>query len=313
MNNGWIYREQVKSVDAGQTILDYYTQKYRHSSREEWQARIEFKQILLDNLVVSSDAILQAGDNLVYHRSPWNEPKVPLDFEVLYEDKDLLVINKPSGLPVIPGGGFLDHTLLSLLKKKYSQNMPVPIHRLGRGTSGLMLLGRSPLGKSSLAQQMRRSTAGQDGSQLGKVYRVLVEKNPLQDSFAIDLPIGKIPHPRLGYIYGSTPKGKYARSECRVIERYRNRTLLEVTIFTGRPHQIRIHMASVGYPLIGDPLYIEGGTFAPIEEKQRTIPVPGDCGYFLHAYQLSFIHPRSQEKLDFECPTPNNWDDEIAR
>ncbi|MCC0176181.1 RluA family pseudouridine synthase [Waterburya agarophytonicola K14] len=309
MNNGWIYRDQVKDVDAGKTILDYYTQKYRHSSQEQWQVRIESREILLNNIVVSSDTILQAGDNLIYHRSPWREPEVPLHFEVLYEDRDLLVINKPSGLPVMPGGGFLEHTLLSLLKQKYPQDTPVPIHRLGRGTSGLMLLGRSPLGKSSLARQMRRSTIGQDTPQLNKVYRVLVQKNSISDRLTIEQPIGKISHPVLGYLYGATDRGKYAHSQSKVIERYPNHTLVEVTIFTGRPHQIRIHMAAAGYPLVGDPLYIAGGTFAPITKETQSIPVPGDCGYFLHAYQLSFIHPRSQQKQNFKCSTPDNWDD----
>ena len=312
MNKGWIYREQVKAVDAGQTVLDYYTSKYRHSSGSQWQTRIESGQVLLNDLTATAKTFVQTGDSLTYHRSPWVEPQVPLEFEILYEDLDLLIINKPSGLPVIPGGGFLEHTLLWQLKTIYPQNTtPTPIHRLGRGTSGLLLLGRSQLAKSSLAQQMRHSTIGQGISQLNKVYRALVRGNSISDRLTIEQPIGKIPHPVLGYIHGATPNGKYAHSEIQVIQRYARHTLIEVTISTGRPHQIRIHTAAEGYPLLNDPLYIPGGTFAPIDltqEKQATIPVPGDCGYFLHAYRLSFIHPRSQQKLDFECPTPKNWE-----
>lgn len=306
MNQGWIYRERVKAIDAGQTVLDYYTKKYRHSNRSQWQARIESGQILLERVSTSPETILKTGENLEYHRQPWTEPKVPLEFEILYEDLDLLIINKPSGLPVIPGGGFLKHTLLWQLKKHYPQETPTPIHRLGRGTSGVLLLGRSQLAKSSLAAQMRRSTAEQGNSQLKKVYRVLVLGNVKSDRLIIKQPIGKISHPLLGYIYGAIPQGKHAHSESKVIQHYHNHTLLEVTIFTGRPHQIRIHMASIGYPLLGDPLYIKGGTFAPIQE-QKTIPVPGDCGYYLHAYHLSFVHPRSQEQLNFKCPTPTEW------
>ena len=300
MNRGWIYRDRIASKDAGKTVLNYYTQKYSHSSLQEWQTRIESGLILLGDRVVTIDTILKSGDKLAYHRQPWSEPEVTLKFEVLYEDRDILVINKPSGLPVIPGGGFLEHTLLWQLKKLYPQDTPTPIHRLGRGTSGLLLLGRSPLGKSSLAQQMRRSTLGQDSSQLTKVYRVLVQKNPPCDRFTIDRFIGKIPHPVLGYIYGATPDGKSALSECKVIQRYEDRALLEVRILTGRPHQIRIHMAAEGYPLLGDPLYIAGGTFASITKEMESIPVPGDCGYFLHAYKIAFIHPRSQQKLNFQ-------------
>jgi 23S rRNA pseudouridine1911/1915/1917 synthase len=156
---------------------------------------------------------------------------------------------------------------------------------------------------------MRNSTAELDISQFIKIYRVLVSGNSISDRLTIEEPIGKIPHPILGYIYGATSQGKYARSQSKVIQRYDEYTLLEVTIFTGRPHQIRIHLATVGYPLLGDPLYIAGGTFAPIPEsvEPQAIPVPGDCGYFLHAYRLSFVHPKSFKKLNFQCPTPPEW------
>ena len=307
MNQGWIYRERVKAIDAGQTILDYYTKKYRHSSQSQWQARIESGFVLLDRATTSPKTILQTGASLEYHRQSWTEPQVPLKFEILYEDRDLLVIDKPAGLPVIAGGGFLKHTLLWQLKKYYPQDTPTPIHRLGRGTSGLLLLGRSQLAKSSLSAQMRYKTIGQN-LQLNKVYRVLVRGNIISDRLTIKQPIGKIPHPRLGYIYGASDRGKFAYSESKVIQRYDSHTLLEVTIFTGRPHQIRIHMASVGYPLLGDPLYITGGTFAPISKQQKTIPVPGDCGYFLHAYRLSFVHPQTCKQLVFQCPVPKNWE-----
>ena len=307
MNQGWIYRERVASIDAGQTILDYYSNKYRHSSKAQWQKRIAAGRVLLDGQPVSQTTIVRYRDRLAYHRQPWNEPEVPLNFEVLYEDRELLVINKPSGLPVLPGGGFLEHTLLWQLKKHYPNNPPVPIHRLGRGTSGLILLGRSPLAKSHLTQQLRNSTNRQDKSQIKKIYRVLVSGNSIADRLTITQKIGKIPHPILGYIYAATPEGKPARSECRAIARFRHCTLLEVEIFTGRPHQIRIHLATVGYPLLGDPLYIAGGGFAEATSDRQPIPVPGDCGYFLHAYRLSFIHPRTIQQMSFKCPTPEFW------
>ncbi|MEM7595215.1 MAG: RluA family pseudouridine synthase [Cyanobacteria bacterium P01_A01_bin.83] len=307
MNQGWIYWEQIKAADAGETVLEYYSQKYRHSSQQEWQAKINSGQILLNGKPATTATVLQIRDQLAYHRQPWIEPEVPLNFATIYEDSELLLINKPSGLPVLPGGGFLEHTLLWHLKKRYSQNIPVPVHRLGRGTSGLMLLARSQEAKSHLAQQMRDSTIGQKNSQLNKVYRVLVSGNLVGDRLSITQPIGKIPHPVLGYIYGATPQGKHAHSESQVIERYQNCTLIEVKIFTGRPHQIRIHLAAAGYPLLGDPLYVAGGTFAKIDCDQKQIPVPGDCGYFLHAYRLSFVHPQTLQQMSFKSPVPKAW------
>ena len=301
MNQGWTYYDCITSAEDGQTVLDYYSQKYRHSTRSQWQTKIESGQILRDCQPVTSKTILKTKDKLAYHRQPWIEPEVPLKFEILFEDRDLLVVNKPSGLPVIPGGGFLEHTLLWQLKKQYYNNTPVPIHRLGRGTSGLLLLARSQLAKSDLSRQMRHSTIEQD-NEIDKVYRVLVS-GLVKNNLTIAQPIGKISHPVLGYIYGATSQGKYAKSECRVIKHYNNCTLLEVKIFTGRPHQIRIHLAAAGYPLLGDPLYVAGG-IAKINCDSESIPVPGDCGYFLHAYRLSFTHPRSLQAMNFKCPTP---------
>ena len=304
MNQGWTYCEQVKPANAGQTVLEYYTQRYRHSSQQQWQTRIESGQVLLNSQPVGVATILKPKDRLTYHRSPWVEPEVPLEYKVLYEDRDLLLINKPSGLPVMPGGGFLEHTLLWQLKKDYPHNPPVPVHRLGRGTSGLLLLGRSTLAKSHLAKQMRDSTLKQNSSQISKVYRALVAGSSLAKHLTIDRPIGKVSHPILGYIYGATAVGMSAHSECRVIERYAKSSLVEVKITTGRPHQIRIHLAAAGYPLLGDPLYLKGGTVKIANSAASKIPVPGDCGYFLHAYAIDLIQPRTLEVMSFQCPVP---------
>ena len=108
----------------------------------------------------------------------------------------------------------------------------------------------------------------------------------------------------MGYLYGATPTGKFAQSDCRVLEKNSTKTLLEITILTGRPHQIRIHLAAIGYPLLGDPLYDVGG-IAKITSVDSKISVPSDCGYSLHAHQLSFLHPISQEKISFiSLPPP---------
>lgn len=298
VNQGWSYRERVDRRSVGQTVLDYYTRRYRHSSPSEWQERIAAGQVVLNDRVTTVEERLQAGQWLTYHRPPWEEPEVPLAFDILYEDEDLWVIAKPAGLPVLPGGGFLEHTLLWQLQQQSPQDTPIPIHRLGRGTSGLMLLARSPLARSHLTQQMR-------DRQIRKVYRALVGSGDLADRFTITQPIGKLPHPVLGYVYGAIADGLPAHSECQVVQRRSDTTLLEVTILTGRPHQIRIHLAAAGYPLIGDPLYTVGGVprLASLNQPEK-LPVPGDCGYHLHAYHLSFNHPRTGRSLRITCPAP---------
>ena len=305
LNQGWIYEEKVPRSAAGQTVLQYYATRYHHSNEQEWRAKIESGQVFLNGERVFAETILQSGQNLAYHRPPWSEPTVPLSFEIIYEDRDLLAIAKPSGLPVLPGGGFLENTLLWQIKKIYPQNTPVPIHRLGRGTSGLLLLAKSALAKSSLSSQMRtNSTKTPKGERIEKIYLAKVNNannSVIPDRFTVTNPIGKIPHPHLGYIYGATTTGKFAHSECQVVQRNPDSTIIQVTILTGRPHQIRIHLAAAGFPLMGDPLYGIGGI---PQLKQDAIAVPGDCGYHLHAYRLAFTHPKSNERINLICPAP---------
>ncbi|MEB3337224.1 MAG: RluA family pseudouridine synthase [Leptolyngbyaceae bacterium] len=298
MNSGWIYREQVNPSAEGLTVLEYYTNYYRHSSQMEWQTRIQAGQVLLDGTQTTAETHLKRGQCLTYHRPPWQEPEVPLDFAIAYEDSDLLVVAKPSGLPVLPGGGFLEHTLLWQLQQRYPQETPIPIHRLGRGTSGLILLARSPAVRAALSKQMR-------DQQMHKIYRTLVCGTSLPDRFTITQPIGKIPHPVLGHVYAAHGDGLPAQSECQVLQRYADTSLLEVQILTGRPHQIRIHLAAAGYPLLGDPLYGVGGVPLTVEEATPgSLPVPGDCGYHLHALHLAFTHPSSGQPLHLTCPAP---------
>ena len=305
VNNGWTYREQIDRSAQGLTVLDYYTQRYRHSSRAKWADRIQSGQILLDEVAITAETRLLAGQQLSYRRSPWQEPDVPLTFEVLYEDADLMVVAKPSGLPVLPGGGFLEHTLLWQLQQRYPAETPLPIHRLGRGTSGLMLLARSPTARAYLSQQLRENTLKPlHDRPMHKIYRALVQGNPPDDRFTITEPIGKQVHPVLGYVYAALPQGAFAQSDCQVLRRDTTTALVEVSILTGRPHQIRIHLAAAGYPLVGDPLYAIGGqpiTCTPSDSG--ILPVPGDCGYHLHALHLTFVHPHGHS-MTFTCPPP---------
>jgi 23S rRNA pseudouridine1911/1915/1917 synthase len=312
MNQGWVYIDRIRPQDAGTTILDFYAERYRHSNWAEWQSRIERGEVLLNSCRTSVDERLATGQRLEYHRPPWEEPEVPLSFDEIYRDEDLLVINKPAGLPVLPGGNFLEHTLLHQLKLKYPQNPPVPVHRLGRGTSGLMVLARSASARSTLSRQFREATAGAADAHaprpIGKTYRALLRAGDVPDRFTVTTAIGKVPHLVLGYVYGASEHGRPAHSEATVLQRSPNATLVEVAIRTGRPHQIRIHMAAAGYPLLGDPLYDVGGFPLAVDMSDpENMPVPGDVGYFLHAYRLGVLHPRTSQAMTWTCDQPASF------
>ncbi|XGB41764.1 MAG: RluA family pseudouridine synthase [Nodosilinea sp. LVE1205-7] len=319
-NQGWIYRDRITPSNHGVPILDFYAHRYRHSSRADWQTRLESGQIWVDQRLATIQDRLRSGQVLAYHRPAWQEPAVPLDFQVIYEDGDLLAIAKPAGLPVLPGANFLTHTLLYQLQQRYGDPTPLPVHRLGRGTSGVMVMARSTQARADLSRQFRHGTLQPPGrSSPGKIYRALIPPGDYPDQFTMTTAIGKRADANLGYIYGATPSGKPAHSQVTVLERQSTATLVEVIITTGRPHQIRIHLAAAGYPLVGDPLYGPGGvpmsTVVPARRQEtpgesspglgQTLAVPGDTGYYLHAHRLSLLHPHRQELLEFVAPLPS--------
>jgi len=288
LNRGFEYREHLGPAAAGRTVLDYLAGRYRHSSEGEWQRRISAGEVRLEDAVALSSDLLRAGQRLVWRRPPWEEPAVPLAFAILHRDEHLLAVAKPTGLPTVPNGGFLTHTLLHLVRRVAPG--ATPLHRLGRGTSGLVLFART-------AEARRAVAAAWRGGGVDKVYRALVTGTPPR-TLSIDTPIGLVGHPRLGRVYAAAREGRPALTLVRVIGPGVGGTIVEATIPTGRPHQIRIHLAAAGHPLVGDPLYVVGGGPGPDPG------LPGDGGYRLHAHRLALAHPTSGGRLDLECAPP---------
>jgi 23S rRNA pseudouridine1911/1915/1917 synthase len=289
-NQGYEYRERLDIDADGQTLLAYLSRRHRHSSQAEWTARIAAGQVLIDARPMPVESVLHRGSTLVWRRPPWVEPDAPRSFSILYEDEDLLAVAKPAGLPTLPGANFLQATLLHQVRI-YAPDA-APLHRLGRWTSGIVLCARS---QNARAHVMRQWSA----HQVGKRYRALAAGTPDVDEITVSTPIGPVPHALLGMLHAATAGGKPAFSRVTVLERRAAAFVCDVRIATGRPHQIRIHLAAAGHPLLGDPLYGVGGVPAA-----DTRALPGDPGYHLHAAELRVRHPRSGRELVIACEPP---------
>lgn len=288
LNQGYSYRHVLGPDALKQPIADYLARAFNHSSAGQWLERISQGEILLNGIPATPGDHLRPGQILVWNRPGWSEEPTPQSFDILYQDEHLVAVNKPGGLPTNPGAGFYQNTLLTLVRKQFPEARP--LHRLGRATSGLVLFGLN---------QKAASLVLKEWPHLQKRYLALAQGTAPEDTYDIRTPIGEIFHPRLGTVHAAHPEGKPSRSLATVLQRGSDSTLFQVDIFTGRPHQIRIHLSSIGFPLVGDPLYAPGGI-----PKSDNPGLPGDPGYWLHAHRLVLNHPITGISLNLEAPPP---------
>ena len=217
--------------------------------------------------------------------------------EILYQDSDLAVVYKPSGMVVHPAAGNPDGTLVNALLHKLDhlsgiggEIRPGIVHRIDKDTSGLLLVAKNDFSHAALSEQIKVHS-------VQRAYLAIAQGGFREDEGMIEGPIGR--HPVDRKKMAIVPNGKEAATHWRVIERLRGATLIECRLTTGRTHQIRVHMASIGHPLLGDPLY-----------GPKKMPYPVSGGQLLHAFRIGFVHPRSGEEMLFEAPPEprfTNW------
>jgi 23S rRNA pseudouridine1911/1915/1917 synthase len=220
---------------------------------------------------------------------------IPID--VVYEDRAVIVVNKPPGLVVHPGSGNWEGTLLNALLRHAPQLEAVPragiVHRLDKDTSGLLVVAKTLAAQTNLVRQLQARTVTRD-------YSAVVHGRVAADG-KVEAPIGR--HPVSRTRMAVVPRGKPATTHYRVVSRYCDATLLDCSLETGRTHQIRVHLASIGHSLVGDPVYgHRGGKHEPRAFQRQA----------LHARRLAFVHPESVRTMSWEAPMPEDMRELIA-
>lgn len=290
----------VSPEDAGQRLDRYLVTVLADISRSQLQTLIAEGAVQINGRASKPGYALRAGDEILVDRaaSSATHERVrarPLPLDVIYEDADLLIINKAPGMVVHPAPGHSEDTLVNALLAYYPQlqasdsdQRPGIVHRLDRDTSGLLIVAKHPRAQAALIEQMQRH-------EITKRYLALVEGNIALDQGSIDAPIGRNPRHRQQMAITATGVGsREARTHFRVLEHFARHTLLLVQLETGRTHQIRVHLKAIGHPVVGDPTYGSGNVLRGFNLQRQ----------FLHAYQLQFVHPFSGETLQIEAPLP---------
>ena len=235
---------------------------------------------------------LREGDELrveLPEAAPARVEAQDIPLEILYQDADLAVVYKPSGMVVHPAAGNPDGTMVNALLKHLDrlsgiggEIRPGIVHRIDKDTSGLLLVAKNDFSHASLSEQIKAHS-------VQRAYMAIVQGGMREDCGTVEGPIGR--HPTDRKKMAIVPGGRDAVTHWRVLEELKGATLLECRLTTGRTHQIRVHMASIGHPLLGDPLY-----------GPKKMPYPVQGGQLLHAFRIGFMHPRSGEEMLFEAP-----------
>ena len=287
---------EVGNGEQNLRIDKYLAQKLPDQSRSYIQKLIKDEQVTVHNQKIKSNYKVQSGDQLRVELPKLQEPDIlpediPLD--ILYEDEDVLVINKPKGMVVHPSAGHYSQTVVNAVLFHCKGQLsgingvlrPGIVHRIDMDTTGAIVICKNDKAHQILAEQLKEHS-------ITRKYRALVCGNMKEDTGTIVGAIGRHPIDRKKMAINEK-NGKPAVTHYKVLERFGNYTYIECQLETGRTHQIRVHMASKGHPLLGDVLY--GPTKCPFK-------LQGQC---LHAMVLGFMHPSTGEYLEFEAPLPN--------
>lgn len=281
--------------NMNERIDKFVALRFPDVSRTHIQKLIAEEYILVNNGTVKSNYKLNLGDEITVQIPKAIEPEIqaediPLD--VLFEDDDIIVINKPKQMVVHPARGHYTGTLVNALLYHCKDNLsgingimrPGIVHRIDMDTTGVLVVAKNDYAHNKLAEQLKVHS-------ISRIYEAIVHNVIYEDEGTVDAKIGRHPNNRLK-MEANVNDGKDAITHYKVLERFKNYTYIECMLETGRTHQIRVHMSSIGYPLLGDTIY--GPSKSPFHLTGQT----------LHARLLGFVHPRTSQYMEFSAPRP---------
>lgn len=291
------YLYEVQENEAGLRIDKYLSELINNMSRSFIQQIMDEGNVKVNNKIVKSNYKIRIKDSILVN-IPEPEPlrvepeNIPLD--ILYEDNDVIVVNKPQGMVVHPAVGNYTGTMVNALLAHCRDLSgingvirPGIVHRIDKDTSGVLVVAKNDYAHNSLSQQLKDHS-------MNRIYVALAEGSIKQQEGIVDAPLGRHPSDRLKFAV--VKQGKNAVTHYKVLENFNSATLIQCKLETGRTHQIRVHMAYIGHPLLGDPLY---------GFKRQRFNLQGQM---LHAKTLGFIHPTQNKYMEFESKLPEHFE-----
>ena len=296
---------RVDQEEQGIRIDKYLASRLPDYSRSFLQKLVGEGQVLAEGKPVKSNYKISAGEQISLSVPDAVEPEIvpePILLDILYEDASLLVINKPKGMVVHPCPGHYSGTLVNALMYHCKDQLsgingvmrPGIVHRIDQNTTGSLVVCKTDAAHRFLAQQLKDHS-------ITRKYRAIVHGNLKEEEGTVNAPIGRHPVDRKKMAVNERC-GRNAVTHYRVLERFGSFTYLECRLETGRTHQIRVHMASIGHPLLGDDVY-----------GPSRCPIPGLTGQTLHAMTLGFIHPETGTYMEFEAPLPEYFENLLEK
>ncbi len=296
-----LFKWTVTEEEKGLRLDQFVKEKTDDFSRSRIQQLIEEGYVLVNEKEMKSNYKVKV-DEVITCEIPENKEldmdPIDMDLDIVYEDEDVIVVNKKKGIVVHPGAGTVEptlvHGLLYHCKDLSGINgvtRPGIVHRIDKDTSGLLIIAKNDAAHESLASQLVDKT-------VNRLYKCIVHGVLPHDVATIDAPIGRDPKDRLKMTVTNV-NSRNAVTHIKVLERFKEFTLVECRLETGRTHQIRVHMKYIGFPIAGDPKY----SF----RKPH-----GDQGQILHAYQITFMHPRTKEKMTFTADIDERFENMLS-